>query len=162
MHFFTVPQLSRLHCTVLSRCTVATEHQKQHQFFCTKLCDWERQTRMDWQYSGGPWDEVKQQASEKNWHISTCQCWKWVRSVSITMLAIIMILISYFLHKHCAWVNLWCILCTFPGYSEHWQSLEHCKQFSFSSSSCTIFLQVTTHILALLSWVTKAGFLRWG
>ncbi len=34
------------------------------------------------------------------------------------MLTIIIILISYFLHQHCAWVNLWCILCTFPGYSE--------------------------------------------
>jgi hypothetical protein len=130
-------------------------------FFGPKLCDLEGMTWMDWisspsefcfwsykRCSGEPqdWDEVKKQASEKTRHISMCQCWKWVRSVSITMLAIIMILISYFLHQHSAWVNLWCVLCTFPGYSEHWQSFEHSKQFlrsRFSSSSCTIFLQVT-------------------
>ncbi len=82
----------------------------------------------------------------KNLHTCTRQCSRLVRSVSIAMLAIIMILISYFLRKHCVWVNLWCIICIFPGYSKYCQSFEYCKQClrsRFSSSSCTIFLQAT-------------------
>ena len=61
-------------------------------------------------HEGGPWDEVKRLASEikklnSRHAMLVCRC------VSITMLAIIVILIGYFLLQPCRCVNLWCIMC---------------------------------------------------
>ena len=57
--------------------------------------------------SGGPRDEVKHPEKKKKRRTRDAEV---SPSVSITMLATIVILIVYFLHQPCGCVNLWCIV----------------------------------------------------